>query len=152
VTGQAWSSACYLIWPAAARKLLSSLPANVPLATFISRHLHLHLLRALVCWPQPAMELSWGEALAARSQRQYVARYRVVHAPRIATREKPRSEAAIVRAVAEGTELEAVAHSADGNWAQLGAKEWAMIRHDTLGVLLERLAEEPESDDDDDGL
>lgn len=53
-----WQTACYVIWPAAARRLLASLPVDGPVDNFISRHTLSSHVCALVTQPK----LAWQNA------------------------------------------------------------------------------------------
>ena len=53
-----WQTACYVIWPAAARRLLASLPVDGPVDNFISRHALGSHVCALVTQPK----LAWQNA------------------------------------------------------------------------------------------
>jgi GR25 family glycosyltransferase involved in LPS biosynthesis len=53
-----WQTACYVIWPAAARRLLASLPVDGPVDNFISRHTLSSQVCALVTQPK----LAWQNA------------------------------------------------------------------------------------------
>ena len=47
---------------------------------------------------------------------------------------------------AHGEVVEALRKSDDGNWIEIGARQWLMVRHPKLGALLEK---QPTDDDDD---
>eukprot|EP00316_Scyphosphaera_apsteinii_P001657 CAMPEP_0119303900 /NCGR_PEP_ID=MMETSP1333-20130426/5255_1 /TAXON_ID=418940 /ORGANISM="Scyphosphaera apsteinii, Strain RCC1455" /LENGTH=295 /DNA_ID=CAMNT_0007306679 /DNA_START=175 /DNA_END=1059 /DNA_ORIENTATION=- len=125
-------SSAYVLWPDAARRLLESLPVNVPIHTFISRHVTQLNVRALLCWPLPAMPKPPDfETMTAKTaideilnKPKIVARYTVVFKSRVVVRAAPRSEALIVRTHRPGDLVEAIGHSRDGKWAQVGEKEW----------------------------
>lgn len=53
-----WQTACYVIWPAAARRLLQSLPVDGPVDNFISKHALHKRVCALVTQPN----LAWQAA------------------------------------------------------------------------------------------
>ena len=53
-----WQTACYVIWPAAARRLLASLPVDGPVDNFISKHTLSSRVCALVTQPK----LAWQNA------------------------------------------------------------------------------------------
>ena len=53
-----WQTACYVIWPAAARRLLQSLPVDGPVDNFISKHSLHKRVCALVTTPN----LAWQAA------------------------------------------------------------------------------------------
>jgi len=53
-----WQTACYVIWPAAARRLLASLPVDGPVDNFISRH----TLNSQVCALVTQPKLAWQNA------------------------------------------------------------------------------------------
>lgn len=147
-----WGTEGYVIWPQAARRLLENLPLTCPVDIFLGRHLYQHKLRALVCQPLPAMKRPTdvveqphvpGSSLQARPPA-VVARYTVVHKPRVAARKKPTDDGMVVGAYAAGQTLDAIGHSADGQWAQLAPLEWVAIKHPTYGTLLELEPPEPE--------
>eukprot|EP00908_Phaeocystis_cordata_P007830 Transcript_18503.p2 GENE.Transcript_18503~~Transcript_18503.p2 ORF type:complete len:383 (-),score=132.76 Transcript_18503:319-1467(-) len=53
-----WQTACYVIWPAAARRLLASLPVDGPVDNFISKHILTQRVCALMTQPK----LAWQNA------------------------------------------------------------------------------------------
>lgn len=62
-----WQTSSYLLWPAAARLLVESMPVDAPADNFLSRHIHAGRLRALVCWPLPTMQKAAHEGDIVRS-------------------------------------------------------------------------------------
>lgn len=51
-----WQTHAYLIWPAAATLLLSSLPVDAPVDVFLSRHVHTRAVTAMVVDPPLAWQ------------------------------------------------------------------------------------------------
>ena len=51
-----WQTSSYVIWPAAAQLLLSSLPVDAPVDNFLARHVLNRRIRALVCQPELARQ------------------------------------------------------------------------------------------------
>ena len=103
-------------------------------------------LRALVVIP----------SIAARHTELYtppkpVTRYQVIFRPRVAVRNTPQPNGFIDGAKSHGDILTVTELSADGNWVRIGDKQWVMIRHQKLGLLLEKLPdpsdELPDEDD-----
>lgn len=133
----------YVLWPLAAQRLLSSLPLRGPAVDhFISLHLLQQNLRALVVTPFMA-----AKRTDVYTPPKPVTRYRVVHSPRVAVRNAPQPNGFIEGARSHGDILVVTELSADGNWARIGDKEWVMIRHEKLGLLLEKLPNEEEQED-----
>jgi len=62
-----WQTGSYLIWPTAAKHLIESLPVDAPVDKYLSKHVHKRELRALVCWPLPAMQEAPHEGDVVRS-------------------------------------------------------------------------------------
>ena len=62
-----WQTGSYLVWPAAAKLLIESLPVDAPVDNFLSKHVYERNLRALVCWPLPAMQEAPHEGDVVRS-------------------------------------------------------------------------------------
>ena len=62
-----WQTSSYVIWPAAARLLVSKLPASAPADNFLSRWYVEGALRAYCCWPLPAMQRAAHEGDVLRS-------------------------------------------------------------------------------------
>jgi hypothetical protein len=51
-----WQTCCYVVWPAAARVLVASLPVDAPVDNFLARHVLYGRVRALVAQPMLAMQ------------------------------------------------------------------------------------------------
>jgi GR25 family glycosyltransferase involved in LPS biosynthesis len=62
-----WQTCCYLVWPAAARRLLEHLPVDGPVDNFLAKHILQGRVRALVCDPMIAMQENPYEGDITRS-------------------------------------------------------------------------------------
>ena len=132
------ASCAYVVWPLAARRMLSALPLRTSLNTCINHHLQNETVRALAVHP----------ALGAPALDPYVppvpkVLYKVCFKPRVAIRSKADPNGLIVSSASFGDVIEVIERSPDGGWVRIadrpnGEKQWVMLAHPELGPLLER--------------